>query len=156
MSNKNNKKNTRLHTIKSKLKVIAYSERYNKTEAAKHFDIPRTTINDWIKNKSKFLALPKNKLNKTSLHPGREQMFPQLEKDLLIFIEFNRKLFKEITTYSILIKMFELCPFKKDLPLKQIMNIFINFLKETDIPLEIKLIMGNYYLITVSIWLHYF
>ena len=37
VSNKNNKKNTRLYTIKSKLKVIAYSEPYNKIEAAKHF-----------------------------------------------------------------------------------------------------------------------
>ena len=56
-------------------------------------------------------------------------MFPQLEKNLLIFIEFNRKLFKEITTYSILIKMFELCPFRKDLPLKTNYEYIYKFLK---------------------------
>lgn len=58
INNKNNKKNTRLLTIKSKLKVFSYSKKYNKTEAAKHFDIPSTTINDLVKNISKFLALP--------------------------------------------------------------------------------------------------
>ena len=58
INNKNNKKNTRLLTIKSKLKVFSYSKKYNKIEAAKHLDIPSTTINDLVKNISKFLALP--------------------------------------------------------------------------------------------------
>lgn len=43
-------------------------------------------------------------------------MFPQLEKNFLIFIEFNHKLFEEIAAYAILLKMFELRPFRKDLP----------------------------------------
>ena len=34
------------------------------------YNVPRTTLNDWIKNKDKFLTLNSYKINKTTMHKG--------------------------------------------------------------------------------------
>ena len=47
---KNNKKWVKLHTIKSKIKIAKYAKSNTIKEPALKFKIPRTTINDWIKN----------------------------------------------------------------------------------------------------------
>ena len=46
-----------------------------------------------------------------------------------MFIEFNIKLFKKISIYSLLLKMFELCPFRKDLSLNTNYQYIYKFLK---------------------------
>ena len=79
------KNNTRLHTIESKLKVIKYAEKHNKSSEAIHFDLPRTTINDWVKNKSKYLALPQNKLNKY-LYIYVEIIVSRIRKKIFYFL----------------------------------------------------------------------
>ena len=46
----NDKKWVKLNTIKSKIKIAKYAKSNTIKEAVLKFNIPRTTINDWIKN----------------------------------------------------------------------------------------------------------
>ena len=48
---KNNKKGVKLHTIKSKLKIIKYAEENGRVLAREKYDIAESTLRDWIKNK---------------------------------------------------------------------------------------------------------
>ena len=88
----NNKKGVKLHTIKSKIKVIKYAEVHNISEASRHFGIARKTISDWVHNKTNLLNTPKESLNKTTLHKGKRPESYNIENKLISFIEFNRKL----------------------------------------------------------------
>ena len=109
----NNKKGAKLHTIKSKIKVINYAKGHNISAASKEFNIPRTTINDWVKNQNIILNIDKDKYDKKSLNKGASRLYEKEEKELINFIEFNRKLFNPITTISLLIKFLELVPERK-------------------------------------------
>ena len=42
----NNKKGCRLHTIKSKIKIINYAENHTIKETVLKYNVPRTTLND--------------------------------------------------------------------------------------------------------------
>lgn len=106
----NNKKGVKLHTIKSKIKVIKYAEVHNISEASRHFGIARKTISDWVHNKTNLLNTPKESLNKTTLHKGKRPESYNIENKLISFIEFNRKLLNPISTTSILIKLLEYAP----------------------------------------------
>ena len=106
----NNKKGAKLHTIKSKIKVINYAKGHNISAASREFNIPRTTINDWVKNQNIILNIDKDKYDKKSLNKGASRLYEKEEKELINFIEFNRKLFNHITTISLLIKFLELVP----------------------------------------------
>ena len=110
----NNKKGVKLHTIKSKIKVIKYAEVHNISEASRHFGIARKTISDWVHNKTNLLNTPKESLNKTTLHKGKRPESYNIENKLISFIEFNRKLLNPISTTSILIKLLEYAPERKE------------------------------------------
>ena len=111
----NNKKGTKLHTIKSKIKIVSYAEKHSIKEAVIKYNIPRTTLNDCVKNKNKFLSLDSDKLKKTTMHKGGKPINNKIEDQLISFIEFNRKLNNPITTYSIFIKLLELWPERKNI-----------------------------------------
>ena len=65
---KNNKKGVKLHTIKFKINIAIYAQQNSFKKTVKKYDVPRTTINDWIKNKNKYLSLDTNKLAKNTMH----------------------------------------------------------------------------------------
>ena len=50
----NNKKGCRLHTIKSKIKIINYAENHTIKETVIKYNVPRTTLNDFSKIKINF------------------------------------------------------------------------------------------------------
>ena len=60
----NNKKGVKLHTIKSKIKITKYAKSNTIKEAVLKFKIPRTKINDWIKNLNNYSSLDISKLQK--------------------------------------------------------------------------------------------
>lgn len=109
----NNKKGVKLHTIKSKIKIAKYAKSNTIKEAVLKFNIPRTTINDWIKNLNKYSSLDTSKLEKTTMHKGKPPLNPDIENKLISFIEFNRRLYNPITTYSLYLKLLELWPERK-------------------------------------------
>ena len=107
---KNNKKGVKLHKIKFKIKIATYAQQNSIKKTVEKYNVPRTTINDWIKNKNKYLSLDTNKLAKTEMHKGNPPLNTQVENEL---ISFNRKLFNPITTYSLFLKLLQLWPEKK-------------------------------------------
>lgn len=80
----NNKKGTKLHTIKSKIKVINYAIEHNNSAASRFFNIPRTTINDWVKNKNSLLNIEKDKFDKKSLNKVASPLYEKEENELLL------------------------------------------------------------------------
>lgn len=71
-----------------------------------------------FKNELKFKNLPVEKLKKTNLHKGGALLYPELEIQLINFIELNRKMFNSITTWSVLHKLLELKSERKSKSLK--------------------------------------
>ena len=124
----NNKSGTRLHTIESKLKIIKYAKEHSRKEACNKFSIPNSTLSDWFKNEVKFKSLPAEKLKKTNLHKGGSLLYPDIEIQLINFIEFNRKMFNPITTWSILLKLLELKPERKSKSIKANQQFIYRFM----------------------------
>ena len=63
-----------------------------------------------MKKESSFLNLPSNKLNKKTLNTGKSILYPEVEINLINFIEFNRKCLNPISTWSLLLKLYALVP----------------------------------------------
>jgi hypothetical protein len=80
-------------------------------------------------NKTKYLNAPEKQMNKRTLHEGNKIKNPELECKLIEFIEFNRKLYNAISTWSLLLKMFEICPKRKNLSIKSNQKFINGFLK---------------------------
>ena len=89
--------------MSSKLKIIKYAEEHGRIEARDKYNIPESTLRDWLKNKEKFESLDSNKLSLTTLHKGRRPKYPETNNKLIDYIEFNRKLGLPITTWVLLI-----------------------------------------------------
>lgn len=47
------------------------------------------------------------------MHKGKPPLNPDIENKLISFIEFNRRLYNPITTYSLYLKLLELWPERK-------------------------------------------
>ena len=88
----NNKKGTKLHTIKSKIKIANYAENHSIKDGMIKYNIPRTILNEWLKNKNKFLSLDSNKLMKTTIYKGGKPLNIEVEDKLISFA---------ITTFSL-------------------------------------------------------
>ena len=71
-----------------------------------------------MKKESSFLNLPSNKLNKKTLNTGKSILYPEVEINLINFIEFNRKCLNPISTWSLLLKLYALVPERKELSIK--------------------------------------
>ena len=74
-----------MNIIESKLIIIIYSKEHTKKEACNKFFVPNSMLGGW-------------KLKKTTLNKGVSILYPNLEIQLINFIEFNRILFNCITT----------------------------------------------------------
>lgn len=110
----NNKKGAVLHTIKSKLKIIQYAKEHTQKNVSIKYGIPPTTIADWMKKEQTFLNLPSNTLNKKTLNKGKNILYPEVEAQLVNFIEFNCKCFNLVSTWSLLLKLYTLIPERKN------------------------------------------
>ena len=139
----NNKKGVKLHTIKSKIKVIKYAEVHNISEASRHFGIARKTISDWVHNKTNLLNTPKESLNKTTLHKGKRPESYNIENKLISFIEFNRKLLNPISTTSILIKLLEYAPERKEKSISANVKYIYRFLLRNGFTFRTKTHFGQ-------------
>ena len=139
----NNKKGSHLHTLKSKIKIIKYANNYSQKAASIKFSIPKSTISDWMKNKEKYLNALENKMNKKTFHEGKKIKNPELECKLIDFIEFNRKLYNSITTWSLLLKMFEISPERKLLGMEAGRGFVCGFLKRNFFSFRTKTHVGQ-------------
>ena len=140
---KNNKKGTKLHTIQSKIKIIKYAKENTDKQAIIKYGIPYTTLRDWKKNEEKFLNLPDNKLKKRTLHKGTSIINLDLERKLINFIEYNRKLFNPITTWCLLLKVFEYAPERKNKSIKTNQQLIYRFLKRNHFSFRTKTHIGS-------------
>ena len=139
----NNKKGTHIHTIKSKLKIINYAKKFSQKEASIKFTIPTSTINDWMEKENQFLNVSSENLNKKTLHKGTELKYPQLELALINFIEFNSKLFNPISTWSLILKMLEIIPQRRSLPINTNQKYIYRFLARNNYSFRTKSHIGQ-------------
>jgi len=140
---RNNKKGKKLHTIESKLEIIKYARENSVKEAIKKYNVPYTTLQDWIKNEDKFLNIPNSKLNKKTLHKGSSIMNPELDIKILNYIEFNRKLSNPITFWSLLSKIYEYAPERKNKSFKSNQLLIYRILKRNNYTFKAKTPIGN-------------
>ena len=73
----NNKKDVKIHSISSKLKIIRYAEAHGRVEAREKYNVEESTLRDWLKNKEKFENLDSNKLSLTTLIRGPSPKYPE-------------------------------------------------------------------------------
>ena len=123
-----NKKGKKLHTIQSKIKIIKYAKENSRSEAIKKYNVPSSTLSDWFKKEKEFQDLESSKLQNTTLHKGPKVKYQEIYNKFIDFIEFNRKLFNPVTTWSLLLKMYEIEPSRKNMNIKSNMNLIYKFL----------------------------
>ena len=128
----NNKSGVKVHTIASKLKIIKYAKEHSRREACNKFAVPSSTLSDWFKAENKFNNLPDEKLNNKTLQKGKSILYPDIEINLINFIEFNRKLFNSITTWSLLLKLLDLKPERKTKSIKANQQYIYRFMKRNN------------------------
>lgn len=80
-----------------------------------------------MKKEKDFLNISNNKLNKTTLHSEKKILYPEAEKELMNFIEFNRKFNNPVSKWAILLKLYKLVLERKSKTIKVINYIFIDF-----------------------------
>ena len=65
---------------------------------------------------------------KKTLHTGPKVQYQEVYNKFIDFIEFNRKLFNPVTTWSLLLKKYEIVPNIKEKNIKSDMNLIYKFL----------------------------
>ena len=96
-----------------------------------------------MKKENQFLNVSLENLKKKTLHKGTELKYPQLELALINFIEFNRKLFNPISTWSLILKMFEIIPQRKSLPINTNQKYIYRFLARNNYSFRTKSHVGQ-------------
>ena len=137
-----------MHTIKSKL--------HTQKNASIKYGIPPTTIADWMKKEQAFLNLPSNMLNKKTLNKGKDILYPDVEAQLVNFIEFNRKFFNPVGTWSLLLKLYTLITERKKLSIKTSQTYIYRFLRRNGFSFRTKTNIGKTFLKIAFFKLHYF
>ena len=95
-------------TLKKRKEVLDYikNEKSTITAASLYFNIPRTTIEYWVKTEDNIREDPKDK--KHSTHKGPKLKFEEYEEEIYNWITFNMKEKLPITIYAIDKKLREL------------------------------------------------
>ena len=125
---KNNKKGVKIHTIASKLKIVKYAEEFGRVKAQLEYNVPESTLRDWIKNRDNFENVESDKLNKRTLHKGANVSFQDAYNKLIDFVECNRKLGIPITTWSLLLELFKINPERKNNKIKTNLQLIYRFM----------------------------
>ena len=123
-----NKKGKKFHTIQSIIKIIKYPKENSRIDAIKKYNVPSSTLSDWFKKEKEFQDLESSKLNNTTLNKGPKVKYQEIYNKFKDFIEFNRKLFNLVTTQSLLLKLYEIEPSRKNMNIKSNMNLIYKFL----------------------------
>ena len=89
------------------------------------------------------LNIDKDTYDKKSLNKGASRLYEKEEKELINFIEFNRKLFNPITTISLLIKFLELVPERKKKSYKSNYRYICRILKRNSYTFRTKTHFGQ-------------
>lgn len=91
------------------------------------YNLAESTLTYWKKEEYKLREIT-DKNKRITIHPGRKNIYPDIDEKLINFIEFNRKLLNPITTFSIASEMFRLFPQLKNKKYKSILNWIYRFL----------------------------
>ena len=94
-----------------------------KKKASIKYMVPASTLNDRKKKENKYLKISQNQKN-TSLYKGRKIKNIEVELQLIKYIEFNRKLFNSVTTWGLLLKLYNILPEKKELSINTKQNVY--------------------------------
>ena len=62
------------------------------------------------------------------MNKGPKVKYQEIYNKFINFIEFNRKLFNPVTTWPLLLKMYEIEPSRKNMNIKTNMNLIYKFL----------------------------
>lgn len=79
----NNKKGVKLHTIESKLKIIKYAKENDRKSASLKYQIPQSTLGDWMRNEKNLANVSSENLKNKTLHKGRKILYPEIEIQLV-------------------------------------------------------------------------
>ena len=80
-----------------------------------------------MKKEKEFSNVSTDKLNKTTLHCGRQILYPEAETEIVQYIEFNRKLSNPISTWALLLKLYKIVLKEKIYLLRLIKYLFIDY-----------------------------
>lgn len=123
--------------IKAKIEAIKFAKQNNNQEAAKKYGITTKTIRKWKLNKLKFKAAPDPE-SRIILHlpPIVNINVFNLDKELYMWIDFNRSLGNEITTWSIAIEMIKKDLSKSNLKPKTLVWSVYRFMKRNSLTIR--------------------
>ena len=94
------------------------------------YNIPESTLRDWVKNKNKLENVSSDKLNKSTLHKGAPVIHQNLYNELIVFVEFNRKLRIPITTWALLLELFTIESERKNNKIKTNLQLLYRFMNK--------------------------
>ena len=97
---KNNTGNNRRITINEKLNILEEVKAKGRNKTALKYGLAESTLTYWKQQENKLMK-SSNKNIKITLHKGRKPIYPEIEQNLINFIEFNHKLLNPVTSYSI-------------------------------------------------------
>ena len=75
-------------------------------------------ISQYNKKGKEYKDLESSKLQNTTLHKGPKVKYQEIYNKFMDFIEFNKKLFNPVITWSSLLKMYEIEPSRKNINIK--------------------------------------
>ena len=127
------------------MKVIKYAKENSQIKASLRCGIPKSTIHYRIKNESNFLNVSSSNLQEKTLHKGGKLILPEVELKLIQFIKFNRKMFNPISTWSLLLRLFEFAPERKKCPIATNQGFLYRLLKRNFFSFREKSIKIKYF-----------
>ena len=82
-------------------------------------------------------------LNKKTLNKGKDILYPEVEAQLVNFIEFNRKCFNPVSIWSLLLKLYTLIPERKKLSKRANQTYIYRFLRRNGFSFRTKTNIGQ-------------
>ena len=102
----------RSYTVQYKLNVLDwyYAHGENKKQTAKHFDVDRKRIRDWLKFEQQFRMEPQSGMQRKKKRTGFSPHYKDLDKALLEWYKEQKTQSQKVTNQALRIKALELAP----------------------------------------------
>ena len=129
-------KQNRKIPIKTKIEAIEFAKTNNNVLAAK-YGVTTKSIRRWKQNETIFKSIdnPNKKITLHGASINRTINF-ELEKSLYDWIDYNRSLGNQITTWSIGIEIIKRDPTKRDIKPKSLLSFISRFLARNNLSIR--------------------
>lgn len=122
------------YSAKYKLLVIKFAEENNNCAAARKYNVNEKLVRDWRKNADKIAEMPRKKC----ANRGKSCQWPELEKELVSWIEEQRKCGYIVTRNMIRLHALSMAKRKDIIDFKGTVSWCSRFLKRNDLVLRQK------------------